>query len=61
VKKAERAGLRAELTTDPAAVDHFFEQLSEVFGKQGMARPYDIARPRSLFRRLMPAGRLLAV
>jgi hypothetical protein len=61
VKKAERAGLIAEVTTDPAVVDHFFQQLGEVFGKQGMARPYGIERPRSLFRRLTPAGRLLPV
>jgi GNAT acetyltransferase-like protein len=61
VKKAERQGLVVELTTDPAVVDQFYEQLGEVFGKQGMAAPYGIERPRSLFRRLMPAGRLLAV
>jgi hypothetical protein len=60
VKKAERAGLLVDLTSDPAVVDHFFEQLGEVFGKQGMATPYSIERPRSLFRRLMRAGRLLA-
>jgi hypothetical protein len=61
VKKAERAGLRAELTTDPTVVDDYFEQLSEVFGKQGMGEPYGIDRPRSLFRRLAPPARLLAV
>jgi Acetyltransferase (GNAT) domain len=61
VKKAERAGLIGEITNEPAVVDHFYQELGEVFGKQGMARPYTIERPRSLFRRLMPAGRLLAV
>jgi hypothetical protein len=60
VRKAEREGLAVELTTDPAVVDEFFAQLGEVFGKQGMATPYGIERPRSLFRRLVPAGRLLA-
>jgi hypothetical protein len=61
VKKAHQAGLIAEATTDPAVVDHFYQQLGEVFGKQGMARPYGIGRPRSLFHRLAPAGRLLSV
>jgi GNAT acetyltransferase-like protein len=61
VKKANRVGLAAEVTTDPSVVDEFFEQLCEVFGKQGMAPPYGIERPRSLFRHLTPADRLLAV
>jgi GNAT acetyltransferase-like protein len=61
VKKANGAGLVAEVTTDPAVVDEFFAQLGEVFGKQGMAPPYSIERPRSLFRHLIGADRLLAV
>lgn len=61
VKKAMREGLIAEITSDPAVIDQFFEQLCEVFGKQGMAPPYGIERPRSLFQRLTAANRLLAV
>jgi len=61
VKKAHRSGLAAEVTTDPGVADEFFAQLGEVFSKQGLAPPYGIERPRSLFRHLMAADRLLAV
>lgn len=59
VRKAEKNGLIVERTDDPAVVDQFYEQFGEVYGKQGMARPFGPERPRSLFERLLPAGRLL--
>ena len=59
VRKAEKGGVVVERTEDPAIVDHFFAQFQEVYGKQGMTTPFGVERPRSLFDRLLPAGRLL--
>jgi len=61
VRKAQKAGLVAEATDDPAIADRYYEQFLEVYGKQGMVAPYGIDRPRSLVARLGPSGRLLAV
>lgn len=59
VRKAEKEGVVVERADDPAVVEHFYEQFGEVYGKQGMVRPFGVERPRSLFARLNPAGRLL--
>lgn len=59
VRKAEKNGVAVEHADDPAVADDFYEQFVEVYGKQGMATPWGPERPRSLFRRLHPAGRLL--
>ena len=61
VRKAEKNGVIVEQTDDPAVVDHFYDQFGEVYGKQGMVRPWGVERPRSLFERLRPAGRMLAL
>ena len=61
VGKARKNGLVAEVTSDESIVDHFQAQFAEVYAKQGMATPFGIARPRSLFQRLLPAGRLLPI
>lgn len=58
IRKAERSGLRVELTDDPSIVDHFIEQYAEVYGKQGLALPWGAERPQSLFNHLLPAGRV---
>lgn len=60
VRKAERAGLTVEFSSDPAVADIYYDQFTEVYGKQGMATPYDRSRPRSLVASLLPARRLLA-
>lgn len=59
IRKSEKSGVVVERTEDPAIVDHFFAQFTEVYGKQGMRTPFGPERPASLFRRLLPAGRLL--
>lgn len=61
IKKATENGLVAEVVADPAVVNEFFDQFVEVYGKQGMVVPFGIERPTSLFKSLMPAGRLLPV
>ena len=58
-RKAEKAGLVCEITDDPSVADHFHEQYIEVYAKQGLGIPFGIERGRSLFRRLLPAGRVL--
>lgn len=58
-RKAEKAGLVCEVTDDPSVADHFHEQYIEVYAKQGLDIPFGIERGRSLFRRLLPAGRVL--
>ena len=61
INKAIQGGLVAEVVTDPAIADQFFEQFIEVYAKQGMVVPFGADRPRSLFAALMPAGRLLPI
>ena len=61
IRKAEASGLVAEVTDDPSIIDHFYAQYREVYGNQGLAMPFGIDRPRSLFNELLPAGRLLPV
>lgn len=61
VNKAIASGLVAEVVTDSAIVNQFFEQFVEVYAKQGLAVPFGAERPRSLFEALMPAARLLPV
>ena len=59
IRKSEKQGVVVEATTDPAIVDQFYEQFGEVYGKQGMVRPFGPERARSLYDNLFPAGRLL--
>jgi hypothetical protein len=61
VRKAMKNGLEAEVTTDPAIADRFYEEYVEVYGKQGLVLPFGPERGRSLFQHLMPAGRVLPV
>lgn len=61
IRKAQKNGLQAEIVEDPGIAGEYYEQFGEVYGKQGMVRPYGPDRPLSLFRHLQPAGRLLAV
>ncbi|MDH3601494.1 MAG: GNAT family N-acetyltransferase [Candidatus Tectomicrobia bacterium] len=61
IRKAEKNQLVAELTDDPAIVDHYYSQCREVYAKQGMAVPYAKERPLSLFHHLLPADRLFPV
>jgi hypothetical protein len=61
VRKALDNGLVAEVTTDLTIADHYIAQFAEVYGKQGMALPYDRARVRSLVENLLPADRILPI
>ena len=59
LKKAEREGVRVEEAHGVEFADEYYEQLLDVFAKQGGRPPYDLERVRSLVRCLEPAGNVL--
>jgi hypothetical protein len=59
LKKAEREGVRVEEAHGVEFADEYYEQLLDVFAKQGGRPPYDVERVRNLIRCLEPAGSLL--
>ena len=59
LKKAEREGVRVEQAHGVEFADEYYEQLLDVFAKQGGRPPYDLERVRHLIRCLEPAGNLL--
>jgi hypothetical protein len=59
LKKAEREGVRVEEAHGVEFADEYYEQLLDVFAKQGGRPPYDVERVRNLIRCLEPAGNLL--
>jgi CelD/BcsL family acetyltransferase involved in cellulose biosynthesis len=61
LKKAEREGVRIEEAHGVEFADEYYEQLLDVFAKQGGRPPYDVERVRNLIRCLEPAGNLLLV
>jgi len=61
IRKAERTGLRAELTCDRAIVSQFYAQFSSVMKRKKCAIPYPESEISELFDRLQPANRLFAI
>ncbi len=61
VRKAEKSGVTIEEAHDPAFADEYYEQLQDVFAKQGLVPTYPIERVRALIRNLEPVGRVLLV
>jgi CelD/BcsL family acetyltransferase involved in cellulose biosynthesis len=60
IRKAEKSGVVIEeVTGDPSFADEFYDQLRDVFAKQGLVPTYSVERVRSLIRNLAPAGRIL--
>ncbi|HUI42628.1 MAG TPA: GNAT family N-acetyltransferase [Terriglobia bacterium] len=59
IRKAEKSGVRIEEAHDLAFADEYFEQLKEVFAKQGLVPTYGIDRVRALITHVEPAGRVL--
>jgi CelD/BcsL family acetyltransferase involved in cellulose biosynthesis len=59
LKKAQREGVRVEEAHGVEFADEYYEQLLDVFAKQGGRPPYDLERVRQLIRSLEPAGHLL--
>jgi hypothetical protein len=59
LKKAQREGVRVEEAHGVDFADEYYEQLLDVFGKQGRRPPYDVERVRHMIRFLEPTGNLL--
>jgi hypothetical protein len=59
IRKATRLGLKTEVTSDVAFADDFYAQLSEVFGRQGLAPTYPVERVRQLIEAVAPSQQLL--
>jgi len=61
IRKAGKSGVVIEEATgdDPTFADEFYDQLRDVFAKQGLVPTYSIERVRSLIRNIAPAGSLL--
>src|SRR3954469_25677560 len=61
VRKAEKSGVTVEEAHDLAFADEYYEQLKDVFAKQGKGPTYGLDRVRILLKHMLPTGRLLAV
>jgi len=61
VRKAEKSGVTIEEASDLAFADEYYEQLRDVFAKQGLIPTYGVERVRSLIEHMHPTGRLLLV
>jgi hypothetical protein len=59
VRKAEKSGVLIEEAHDPAFADEYYEQLKDVFAKQGLVPTYSVDRVRTLIKYLEPTGRIL--
>jgi hypothetical protein len=60
-RRSLRRGVTVENTDNPAFVDHFYYQLEDVFGKQGLKPTYPKSRVEALWRLLKPTGHLLTL
>jgi hypothetical protein len=60
-RRAQRRGVVVENTDNPAFIDHFYYQLEDVFGKQGIRPTYPKSRIQALWNHLKPTGRLLTL
>lgn len=61
VRKAEKSGVTIEEAHDLGFADEYYEQLKDVFAKQGLVPTYNVERVRALVRNLEPTGRILLV
>src|SRR3989442_1557306 len=59
VRKAEKSGVTIEEAHDIAFADEYYEQLKDVFAKQGLVPTYDVERVRALVRHMEPSGNVL--
>jgi hypothetical protein len=59
IRKAEKSGVTIEEAHDLGFADEYYQQLKDVFAKQGLVPTYGAERVRTLVRHLEPTGRLL--
>jgi hypothetical protein len=61
VRKAEKSGVTIEEAHDTGFADEYYEQLKDVFAKQGLVPTYGAERVRALVKNLEPTGRILLI
>lgn len=61
IRKAEKSGVTVVEAQDEGFADEYYEQLKDVFAKQGKLPTYPVERVRILLRHMLSTGRLLAV
>jgi len=61
VRKAEKSGVTIEEAHDLGFADEYYEQLKDVFAKQGLVPTYGVDRVRALVKHMAPTGRVLLV
>ena len=61
IRKAEKSGVKIEEATDLAFADDYYQQLKDVFAKQGLVPTYKVERVRSLVKNMTATGRVLLV
>lgn len=61
IRKGEKNNLQVEVSKDSSIVNFFFDQYTEVYGKQGKTTPFGIKRVKSLYDCLHAANRLLSI
>jgi hypothetical protein len=61
IRKAEKNGVVIEEAHDADFANEYYEQLKDVFGKQGLVPTYNIERVRALVKHMEPTGRVLLV
>lgn len=59
IRKANKSGVVVEEVSDIAFADEYYDQLIDVFAKQGRTPVYDRERVHALIAELQPTGRLL--
>ena len=59
VRKAEKSGVIIEEAHDLAFADEYYDQLKDVFAKQGLVPTYSVERVRALVRHMEPTGNVL--
>lgn len=59
IRKAEKSGVTIEEAHDAGFAEEYYEQLKDVFGKQGLVPTYPVERVRALVKNLEPTGRIL--
>ena len=59
IRKAEKSGVTIEEAHDAGFADEYYDQLKDVFAKQGLVPTYDLERVRALIKNVAPTGRVL--
>jgi CelD/BcsL family acetyltransferase involved in cellulose biosynthesis len=59
IRKAAKEGVRVEEAHGVEFADEYYEQLLDVFGRQGRRPPYGVERVREMIRCVEPSGNLL--